>query len=44
MKPTDAIKTPLTVTAVIPEGVNWTIKLNILPAKVVCRVARRLAK
>lgn len=39
VKPTDSIKIALKAIAVVPEGANWAIKLNILRAKVVCKVA-----
>jgi hypothetical protein len=36
VKPTDAPKTLLKAIALIPQELNWVIKLNILRAKVVC--------
>ena len=43
-KPTDAVKSALKVMVTITETVNWSIKLNVLRAKVVCDVAEFAAK
>lgn len=39
LKPTDYIKLILKTVALVPESINWAIKLNILRAKAICQVA-----
>lgn len=36
VKPTDTVKAALKAMAVVPEAVNWMIKINVLRAKAVC--------
>ena len=37
VKPTDTLKLALNLLALIPERINWAIKLNVLRAKVICQ-------
>jgi len=39
LKPTDPVKIALKVMAVVPEGINWMIKINMLRADAVCETA-----
>lgn len=39
LKPTDYVKLILKTVALVPERINWAIKLNILRAKAICHVA-----
>ena len=38
LKPTDAIKISLKVLVMVPEAINWSIKLNGLRAKAICAI------
>ena len=39
IKPTDSLKIALKVMALVPERINWSIKINMLRARTVCKVA-----
>ncbi len=43
LKPTDPVKSALKVMAVVPETINWAIKINMLRADAVCETARLAA-
>ncbi|MFC1773301.1 hypothetical protein ACFL3A_08115 [Pseudomonadota bacterium] len=44
LKPTDQLKIALKALAVVPESVNWMIKMNTLRAKAVCATATLVAE